>query len=60
MRFIYYGASKEFFFVIFTILIILTVIGLIRRPVMWAYVRGLEFFRQLDRPASSPGSALPW
>ncbi|MGB3313407.1 MAG: C4-dicarboxylate ABC transporter permease [Albidovulum sp.] len=44
MRFIYYGASKELFFVIFTILLILTIIGLIRRPIMWAYVRGLEFF----------------
>ena len=45
MRFVYYGASAELFFVIFvTLLLILTVIGLIRRPIMWAYVRGLEFF----------------
>jgi TRAP-type mannitol/chloroaromatic compound transport system permease small subunit len=43
-RFIYYGASKELFFAIFAALLVLTVIGLIRKPVMWAVVRGLEGF----------------
>jgi TRAP-type mannitol/chloroaromatic compound transport system permease small subunit len=41
-RIIYYGASVEFFFAVFTIFLVLTVVGLIRRPVMWACVRGLE------------------
>lgn len=44
MRFIYYGASRELFFVLLTLFLILTAVGLWRRPVMWAYVRGLEFF----------------
>lgn len=44
MRFIYYGSSKEFLFVVLVLFVILTIIGLLRRPVMWAYVRGLEFF----------------
>ncbi|MEZ5779412.1 MAG: C4-dicarboxylate ABC transporter permease [Paracoccaceae bacterium] len=54
MRFIYYGASKEFFFVLFTLLLVLTVIGLIRRPIMWAYVRGLEWF------ANTIGRIVAW
>ncbi|MCV2873153.1 C4-dicarboxylate ABC transporter permease [Defluviimonas sp. WL0050] len=44
MRFIYYGSSKEFLFVVLVLFVILTIIGLLRRPVMWAYVRGLESF----------------
>ncbi len=42
MRFIYYGGSVEFFFVIFTIFLILTAIGLWKNSVMWGMVRGLE------------------
>lgn len=54
MRFIYYGASKEFLFVILALLMVLTVIGLIRRPIMWAYVRGLEAF------ANAIGRTVAW
>jgi len=41
-RFIYYGASIEFFFVVFTAFLVLTAIGLWKRPVMWGTVRVLE------------------
>ncbi|SPH18077.1 hypothetical protein DEA8626_01607 [Defluviimonas aquaemixtae] len=44
MRFIYYGASSEFLFFVLVVFVILTAIGLWRRPIMWAYVRGLEAF----------------
>ncbi|MFN4156089.1 MAG: TRAP transporter small permease subunit [Paracoccaceae bacterium] len=43
-RFIYYGASVEFFFVVFTAFLVLTAIGIVRRGVMWGMVRGLEGF----------------
>ena len=43
MRFIYYGGSVEFFFVCFNIVLILTAVGIWRRNVMWACVRGLEW-----------------
>lgn len=43
-RFIYYGASVEFFFVVFTLFLVLTVIGILRNSVMWGMVRGLEAF----------------
>ena len=42
MRFIYYGGSAEFFFVVFTACLILTGIGLRRTTVMWGTVRVLE------------------
>lgn len=41
-RFMYYGGSVEFFFVIFTGFLILTVIGIARPGFMWGMVRGLE------------------
>lgn len=44
MRFIYYGASVEFFFVLFMIFLIATGIGLWRKNIMWGYVRVLETF----------------
>ncbi len=44
MRFIYYGASVEFFFVVFVIFLIVTIIGLINNRFMWGCVRGLESF----------------
>ena len=44
MRFIYYGGSVEFFFVIMTAFIVLTAVGLWRNQIMWAVVRGLEGF----------------
>ncbi|WP_027243690.1 TRAP transporter small permease subunit [Leisingera daeponensis] len=42
MRFVYYGGSVEFFFVVFTTFLVLTAIGLYFRGFMWAMVRGLE------------------
>lgn len=42
MRVIYYGGSVEFFFVIFTAFLILTLIGMWRNAVMWGAVRFLE------------------
>lgn len=44
MRFIYYGASSELFFVLLDIFIVLTVVGIIWPRIMWACVRGLEAF----------------
>lgn len=42
MRFVYYGGSVEFFFVIFTAFLVLTAIGIWRNSVMWGTVRVLE------------------
>jgi len=42
MRFVYYGGSVEFFFVVFTAFLVLTAVGLWKRPIMWGAVRGLE------------------
>ena len=44
MRFIYYGGSVEFFFVVFTAFLILTIVGLWRNSIMWGAVRVLEGF----------------
>lgn len=44
MRFIYYGGSTEFFFVVFTAFLLLTIVGILRHRVMWTTVRGLEWF----------------
>ncbi len=44
VKFIYYGASHEFLFVVIDLFLILTVIGLLRRPFMWGMVRGIEWF----------------
>lgn len=43
-RFVYYGGSVEFFFVVFTFFLVLTVVGMFRQSFMWAMVRGLEGF----------------
>mgnify|MGYP006077009531 CR=1 FL=1 len=42
MRFIYYGASRELFFVLVVALVIVTAIGIRKRAFMWGMVRGLE------------------
>lgn len=43
MRFIYYGASVEFFFIVFTSVLILTALGLLwKRSILWRCVQGLE------------------
>ena len=47
MRFIYYGASVEFFFVVFVIFLIVTIIGVINNRFMWGCVRGLEGFANI-------------
>ncbi|MBF9032150.1 C4-dicarboxylate ABC transporter permease [Rhodobacterales bacterium HKCCE3408] len=42
-RFIYYGGSVEFFFVVFTTFLIITILGMVwRRQILWAGVRTLE------------------
>ncbi|MCR9108096.1 C4-dicarboxylate ABC transporter permease [Marivita sp. XM-24bin2] len=43
MRFIYYGASVELFFVVFTTFLILTVLGLVwKRQILWVCVKVME------------------
>ncbi len=54
MRFIYYGGSVELFFVCLFSLIVLTAVGLWHRGVMWACVRGLEWF------ANGVGRLFAW
>ncbi|RUS60566.1 TRAP transporter small permease subunit [Pseudorhodobacter sp. E13] len=53
-RFIFYGASKDFFFVVFTAFLVLTAVGIWRKSIMWAVVRGLEWF------ANTLGRAVAW
>ncbi len=54
MRFVYYGASKEFFFVILTVTLVITAIGLWKRSFMWGCVRVLEGF------ANTVGRFFAW
>jgi len=54
MRFIYYGASIEFFFVVLFLFLALTLTGLIWNGVMWACVRGFEGF------ANTVGRVAAW
>ncbi len=42
MRFVYYGGSQEFFFVIFTTFLVVTAYGMWRNQFMWKCVRFLE------------------
>ncbi|MEP3279330.1 MAG: TRAP transporter small permease subunit [Stappiaceae bacterium] len=42
VRVIYYGASAEFFFVIFDLAVIILIIGLWRRQFLWGVVRATE------------------
>ena len=42
MRFVYYGGSVEFFFVVLTAVLVLTAVGLTKRQVMWGSVVVLE------------------
>ncbi len=45
MRFIYYGASVEFFFVVFTTFLVITAVGMVwKREILWWGVRILETF----------------
>ncbi len=54
MRFIYYGGSVQFFFVVFTAFLVLTAVGLWRNSIMWGVVRGLEGF------ANTVGRIAAW
>lgn len=54
IRFIYYGASKEFLFVIIDLFLIITVLGLLYRPFLWAVVRLIEGF------SNSVGRFFAW
>jgi TRAP-type mannitol/chloroaromatic compound transport system permease small subunit len=53
-RFIFYGASEDFFYVVLTAFLILTAVGIWRKSVMWGVVRGLEWF------ANGLGRAVAW
>jgi TRAP-type mannitol/chloroaromatic compound transport system permease small subunit len=53
-RFIYYGGSSEFFFVVMTVFLVLTGIGMARRGFLWGMVRGLEGF------ANGLGRIVAW
>ena len=54
MRFVYYGGSIEFFFVVFTAILILTAVGLWKNSVMWGCVRVMEGF------ANTVGRFFAW
>ncbi|MGH1576926.1 TRAP transporter small permease subunit [Planktotalea sp.] len=54
MRFIYYGASVELFFVVLTAFLILTAVGMWKNAIMWGVVRVLEGF------ANSVGRFFAW
>lgn len=54
VRFIYYGGSVEFFFVVFTAVLVLTALGLWRNAIMWRAVRVLEGF------ANGTGRFFAW
>ncbi len=53
-RFIFYGASSDFFYVVFTTFLVLTAIGLWKSGFMWGMVRGLEGF------ANALGRTVAW
>ncbi|WP_204114028.1 TRAP transporter small permease subunit [Shimia biformata] len=54
MRFVYYGGSVELFFVVFTIFLVFTAIGLWKNSFMWGCVRVLEGF------ANTTGRFFAW
>ena len=54
MRFVYYGGSVEFFFVVFTAFLVLTAVGVWRRSILWGVVRGLETL------ANTTGRIFAW
>ncbi|WP_072707266.1 TRAP transporter small permease subunit [Donghicola eburneus] len=53
-RFVYYGGSVEFFFVIFTTFLIITAVGVWKNNFLWGCVRGLEAF------ANAAGRFAAW
>jgi TRAP-type mannitol/chloroaromatic compound transport system permease small subunit len=54
VRFMYYGGSSQFFFVILDLFLIITMIGLWKRQVLWNVVRGIEWF------GNSTGRLAAW
>jgi hypothetical protein len=54
MRFIYYGASIELFFIISSIITIYTILALLFRPLMWKTVTTLELI------ANTTGRFFAW
>jgi TRAP-type mannitol/chloroaromatic compound transport system permease small subunit len=55
VRFIYYGGSVEFFFVVFTTFLVITALGMAwKREILWGCVRGLEAF------ANAVGRVAAW
>jgi TRAP-type mannitol/chloroaromatic compound transport system permease small subunit len=54
MRVIYYGGSVEFFFVLFVVVLGMTVAGIVWRPFMWRVTRVLEGL------ANSVGRLFAW
>ena len=54
MRFVYYGGSVEFFFVVFSAFLLMFAIGIWRSNIMWGYVRFLEGF------ANTVGRFFAW
>ncbi len=53
-RFVYYGGSVEFFFVIFTAFLVITAVGVWKNNFLWGCVRGLEAF------ANAAGRFAAW
>ncbi|MFT7107511.1 MAG: TRAP-type mannitol/chloroaromatic compound transport system permease small subunit [Yoonia sp.] len=53
-RFMFYGGSSEFFYVVLTAFLVLTAAGIWRNQVLWGVVRGLEFF------ANTLGRTVAW
>mgnify|MGYP001045165199 FL=1 len=59
MRFIYFGASREFLFVFIDLFLVLTIAGMFYRPLLWSIVRGLEAFaNRIGRTAAWAGLAM--
>ncbi|WP_299864581.1 C4-dicarboxylate ABC transporter permease [uncultured Roseobacter sp.] len=54
MRFVYYGGSVEFFFVVFTVFLVFFAVGLWKNSFMWGCVRVLEGF------ANTVGRFFAW
>lgn len=54
MRFVYYGGSVEFFFVLATLILGMTIYGMINNKFMWSVVRVLEGF------ANTVGRFFAW
>lgn len=54
MRFVYYGGSVEFFFVVLNIVLLVTLFGFLRPNFMWGCVRVLEGF------ANTVGRFFAW